>query len=521
MAERAVVMELVIPSQDENGKPLRLTKFQEHSIGDILRTLEHGAVVGVGTARGALLGDTMGAGKTIEAIVVVNTVPTFRRILVLCMVPAIEAVWVPHIRRWQTRDLRITPVHSENTYDIGAIPCGWGIMSYSLLRKHHDGLRRNEWDLIIIDEGQMLKTWNSVRSMNVFGGRVEELDDNPRSNWERRQREIKSLAGPRTKALILTGTPIKNRLDELFPLVNFLDPLSFPDIDEFEQCREPDWGDDKHLAGTALHDLPSLRSELRRTVLIRRLPSELQQELPPLTRKLVLIRHDDHDGDLSSVDTCPDDVVIMGLESNPVLQAWFAHMAQQIKRTLRELHKDDLSREEKRELEERLKSLLTTCRKRTGACKHNVVLSYLLQCQQKTVVFGWHRDLIQDLALKLRQNGRGVVTFIGGTKDPAKVVNEFQRDESVQFFIGNIDCASTSITLTAAQHVVLAELSWVPSDEDQSIARVWRTGQKQPVSVVKFLLERSLDERMQAAQDRKREFIAHALDGEDPKVVEL
>jgi hypothetical protein len=87
MAERAVVMELVIPSQDENGKPLRLTKFQEHSIGDILRTLEHGAVVGVGTARGALLGDTMGAGKTIEAIVVVNTVPTFRRILVLCMVP--------------------------------------------------------------------------------------------------------------------------------------------------------------------------------------------------------------------------------------------------------------------------------------------------------------------------------------------------------------------------------------------------------------------------------------------------
>ena len=58
----------------------------------------------------------------------------------------------------------------------------------------------------------MLKTWNSVRSMNVFGGRVEELDDNPRSNWERRQREIKSLAGPRTKALILTGTPI-NRAD--------------------------------------------------------------------------------------------------------------------------------------------------------------------------------------------------------------------------------------------------------------------------------------------------------------------
>jgi SNF2 family DNA or RNA helicase len=138
-----------------------------------------------------------------------------------------------------------------------------------------------------------------------------------------------------------------------------------------------------------------------------------------------------------------------------------------------------------------------------------------MQCRQKTVVFGWHRDLIEDLALKLRQRGRGVVTYIGGTKEPGKVVERFQEDERIQFFLGNLDCASTSITLTAAHHVVLAEQSWVPSDEDQSIARVWRTGQRQPVSVIKFLLEGSLDKRMQTAQDRKREFIVRALDGED------
>ena len=74
-------MKLVIPEQDERGKPLRLTKFEEHSIRDILHTLDQGAVTGVGTARGALLGDTMGAGKTIDAIVVVNMVPRFRRVL--------------------------------------------------------------------------------------------------------------------------------------------------------------------------------------------------------------------------------------------------------------------------------------------------------------------------------------------------------------------------------------------------------------------------------------------------------
>jgi SWI/SNF-related matrix-associated actin-dependent regulator 1 of chromatin subfamily A len=266
-----------------------------------------------------------------------------------------------------------------------------------------------------------------------------------------------------------------------------------------------------------LQDLSALRSKLRHTVLIRRPLTELQQELPPLTRKTVIIRHAVDDGDVSSIDTCPDDVLVIGLKSNPRLQGWFADTEAKIRKIFARLYDDekDLSVEERRALEEKLKRLQTIARERTGACKHNVVLSYLMQCQQKAVVFGWHRELIQDLAVKLRQQGRGVVTFIGGTKDPGKVVDRFQHDKRIEFFLGNIDCASTSITLTAAHHVVLAEQSWVPSDEDQSIARVWRTRQKQPVSVVKFLLEASLDERMQAAQDRKREFIARMIDGDN------
>ena len=202
--------------------------------------------------------------------------------------------------------------------------------------------------------------------------------------------------------------------------------------------------------------------------------------------------------------------MVIGLKSNPQLQAWFVFKEIHIGRLLKQL-----SEGYTRELEEELKNVLAVTRERTGACKHQIVLPYLLQCRQKTVVFGWHRDLIEDLAFRLRQAGRGVVTFIGGTREPDKVIERFQRDESVQFFLGNFDCASTSITLTAAHHVVLAEQSWVPSDEDQSIARVWRTGQEQPVSVVKFLLENSLDSRMQESQDRKREFIARALDGEN------
>ena len=342
-------MKIRIPNEDENGNALSLKKFQEHSIRDILHTLDQGAVMGTGSARGALLGDIMGAGKTIQAIVVVNMVPRFRRVLVLCMASAVEKVWVEHIRRWQTRGLRITPIHAENTYDIGTIPSGWVIINYALLKKHHDGLRAKEWDLIIIDEGQALKTWNSVRTMNVFGGLVEHLDEKCRSYWRHHQREITSLAGTKTKVLIMTGTPIKNRLDELFPLVNFLDARSFPDINKFvEQWHELDWwfDDDRQLTGTPLQDLSRLCSKLRHTVLIRRPLSELQKELPPLTRRIVIIRHADYDGDVSGIDTCPDNAVVMGLKSNPGLRGWFADIELQIKRVLKQLNQKDLLREE-------------------------------------------------------------------------------------------------------------------------------------------------------------------------------
>jgi SWI/SNF-related matrix-associated actin-dependent regulator of chromatin subfamily A-like protein 1 len=211
----------IVPEVDEHDKFLQLSNLQERSVQDVLRAFEHGAVVGTGTAKGVLLGDTMGAGKTVIAIAATNAVSEFRRILVICMASAIEKVWVEHIRRWQIGHLRITPVHAVNNYDIGAIPRGWVIINYALLAKHHDGLRAKEWDLIIIDEGQALKTSTAVRTINVFGGVLGEAGVY-RGTPKRQYRRIGSLAGQATRVLILTGTPIKNRPEELFPLANFL-----------------------------------------------------------------------------------------------------------------------------------------------------------------------------------------------------------------------------------------------------------------------------------------------------------
>jgi hypothetical protein len=76
-----------------------------------------------------------------------------------------------------------------------------------------------------------------------------------------------------------------------------------------------------------------------------------QSRLPPLTRKKVVVRHADYDGDVASIDACSDNVVVIGLKSNPMLQGWFADMNEKIRKVLGRLS-NKLSLEQRRELEE-------------------------------------------------------------------------------------------------------------------------------------------------------------------------
>ena len=105
-----------------------LTKGQPKSIQDTIHVLRHGAVEGTGTARGALLADEMGTGKTIVAIVAANTLG-FRRILVICPAHLRETTWVSAIRAWQTLGHLVIPVKATSQYDpdfLASITRGWG-----------------------------------------------------------------------------------------------------------------------------------------------------------------------------------------------------------------------------------------------------------------------------------------------------------------------------------------------------------------------------------------------------------
>jgi len=86
-------------------------------------------------------------------------------------------------------------------------------------------------------------------------------------------------------------------------------------------------------------------------------------------------------------------------------------------------------------------------------------------------------------------SGRDVVTLTGRTRDPTAVVQGLQKDPDCLLFIGNIRAAGLGITLTAACHVVFAELDWTPAVHHQAEDRAHRIGQSEQVQVVTFILD--------------------------------
>jgi SNF2 family DNA or RNA helicase len=187
---------------------LALLPHQEDGIAFAISRLQ--------TNRGVMLGDVMGLGKTIEAIVMANALGP-RRILVVC--PAsVLLTWRREIWKWQNLGLRVFLIQAG--YDTTINQCilkwsvdGWFIINYDILANFPE-VKTGSWDLLIIDESHKLKNSEAIRTRQLFGS-----DAIPPVEAE--------------KVLLLTGTPIVNYVYDLYSQLNFLDSAMWPSFRAF------------------------------------------------------------------------------------------------------------------------------------------------------------------------------------------------------------------------------------------------------------------------------------------------
>lgn len=453
---------------DPNRHPLRTSLLKI----PLLPYQMDGVAFAVGAGR-AVLADDMGLGKTIQGVGVAELLAReagIRRVLVVC--PAsLKSQWKNEIHRFCDRDAQLISGPVAERARQYANDCFFTICNYEQVLKDILAIEQTPWDLIILDEGQRIKNWEAKTTRVIKG---------LRSRF----------------ALVLSGTPLENRLDELFSVVSFIDDRRLgPGFRFFNRHRIVD-EKGKVLGYKNLEDL---RQRLA-PVLLRRTRESVKLELPERTTELVRIpptaeQKEIHDAHMRTVAT--------------IIRKKF-------------LTEMDLMR---------LRMSLMMCRMAANSTflvtKENPAYSTKLErlaelfddlhdeADRKVVLFSeWTTmlDLIEPLLAKRKLR---FVRLDGSVpqKKRQELVHEFQANPDCQYFI-TTNAGSVGLNLHAANTVINVDLPWNPAVLEQRIARAHRMGQTQSVQVFVLVTEQTLEESLLATLSSKKDLALAALDSE-------
>lgn len=411
-----------------------------------MRPFQRAAVeYGIACGGRVLMADPMGLGKTVEAIGFMNS-SGVKQYLVICPASLLDN-WKREIEKWST--LASEPyifttdgVNPRNSILI----LSYGLCSnIEILKRILSGYR---FDGLVVDEMHMLKGMDSARTKNVLG-----------------------INGPFDRAgciACLSGTPIVNKPVDIWPIASRLRPealgcKNFKEFGEtFANAQYNTFSQRTEYVGSKNEE--ELGRLLRSTMMIRREKTAVLKDLPPKTRRAIYLSADATTSELVSAEN-----------------AMY----------------DDFLADKKLSLDRTSSSMRV--RVQLACLKAPQVIDYIkmiLEEEHKVLVFGWHRQLLTEIICGLAKYNLVALTGATSKVERQKRVDAFQNNPDVRLFIGAIPAAGVGLTLTAANHVVMAESSWVPGENVQAEDRAHRMGQINNVVVDYLIYPRSVDERV-------------------------
>lgn len=334
---------------------------------------------------------------------------------------------------------------------------------------------------------------------------------------------IRPLHGKRKMAL--SGTPLVNKPEEIWPICNWLDPKRWASENWFrerysvyeEKCIgrkgkriDPETGKPelkyvKSYAGAK--NLEELNARLKGTIMLRRTKAEVLKDLPHKLRQVIEI-------------DVPEASTAIGSERKALsgLSAETAKLRAAIMLARVSGNEDDY-REAVAALEDFYKGKgeqVALLRKQVALEKLPYVIDHvrnlLLDPDVKVVVFAHHQEIVERIEGALKDFG--AVKLYGGMDDVEKEGNKqrFQHDPTCRVFVASILAAGVGITLTASSNAVFAELDWVPANVTQAEDRLHRIGQRDSVLVQHIVAYGSLDAHIAKQLVRKQEVLDTVLD---------
>jgi SNF2 family DNA or RNA helicase len=486
--------------------------------------------------RDTLIADDPGLGKTNQAISFGNELfdaGELEDALILCEASQ-KAHWPRMWRDWTTTDLDIGVIQRKPRQKNGVkrtvsiIPdTAAVVVNYDILGKVHDWLTEQEWSLVIADECQALRNMEAERTRLVFGDVQRTVTlPNGRGGFFRKQYE--AVAPIRAaRRVFLTGTPIENRVHDLWPIVRAFDPDGLgSDYEYFIKRYCGAFWTDYGWNTSGSSNLIELQRYLRSSFMVRRTTAQALPDMPPKSRRPIFIPADN----FKSILKKEDDVLGRNLDALEQHLAMERNGDETVEERMfsvwEELHNkfgaevEDWSYEDIMENVPEEASVafheIAKFRSELALAKVPFIIDHVRQITdagQKVVVFFYHTAVGQ--ALKAAWGDS--CGYIDGSVKAEKrqeEVDRFQEDEDCVAIFGQLHAASKGFTMTVANRAVFGELDWRPGTMKQAENRIWRISQENHCLIDHMIIESSIEVRQSQSLIEKQAAMDAALDDE-------
>lgn len=426
----------------------------------------------------ALIADDMGLGKTIQAIATAELLKKefkISNVLIVCPT-SLKFQWQSEIQKFTDNTVKVIeglPHQREIQYNSEEF---YKIVSYHTLKNDITAINKTEVDLVILDEAQRIKNWKTKLAQGV--------------------KKINSRY-----SLVLTGTPLENKLEDLYSIIQFIDPFKLGPYYKFLDYYQIKNESGKIIGYKHLNEIGNILS----SIMIRRNKKEVLSQLPERMDKNLLV---------------------------PMTQLqidWHEEYRSVVAKLVHKWKKYRfLSEQDRQRLLIHLNLMRMVCdstyvvdQQTRNDTKVNELITILDEYfdgnSEKAVIFSQWERMTRIIAMELDKLGIKYEYLHGGVPAAKRkqLFDNFNSNEDVRVFLST-DAGSTGLNLQSASLIVNMDIPWNPAVLEQRIARIHRMGQKNNVSVINFVSTGTIEHNMLGLLKFKTSLSQGVLDnGED------
>lgn len=455
-------------------------KYMDESLDGLLRNAtlypyQKEGVLFAAQAGHAIIADEMGLGKTIQAIA---TAELLRRegfvenVMIICPT-SLKYQWKREIERFTGCEVVVVEGSHVKRCEQYEMPQPYKIVSYNSISNDLKVLEQMEVDMVIMDEVQRLKNWDTQIARSA--------------------RRIKA-----SYSVLLSGTPLENKLEELYSIVELADQFC---LGPYYQFR------DKHIIVNENGKVVGYKnlneiSEALKPVMIRRRKRDVALQLPGRIDQNLLVpmtkeqweMHDEFKGQVARLVLKWQRMHFLSESDRKKLMLYLSKM--------RMVCDSSFILDQKTRYDTKIDELV------------NILDNIILSGDEKVVIFsGWER-MTRLVAYELKAKNIQFEYLHGGIPSPKRkdLVNNFTDIPECRVFLST-DAGSTGLNLQAASVIINLDLPWNPAVLEQRIARIYRIGQQRNIQVINIVSAKSFEEEMIARLKFKSSLFEGALDG--------